>query len=354
MKLTAHYFESMDAFFDACNQKPKDVEYCLYVASKCVIDHAYLSKQYVKVIGAIFREIIFNNRVYDDGLIAIEVDQNKQLHLICNIKNPSLEIYDFSDVKSIITIFDGMSPYSEKFLQTLFSYTNIDTKIIGGGAGLLYKDESRIFFDNNQFYRNCALLLTMSFDINLAVQHGWEYLEGPFVVTSSQESLLKGIDYQNAFDIYKRVVEKDAKVQLTQENFLSISKMYPLGIVKYRGEQIVRDPIKFDENGLTLIGNIDNNTVINILRGNKRTLLDATKNASKEVVSDSSECAIIFDCITRKDFLEDEFDKELDIIYKQKESMNVIGAITIGEVANDGKSYINFLNKTCVIGGVCF
>lgn len=354
MKVTAQYYKSVDEFIGVCNQEQNRYDYCLLVASKCNVSHKSLSKLSFKILGAIFPEIIFNNRVYDDGLIAIKIDGNKELYLIQDIKNPALESYDFSQTKSIITIFDGMSSYGEKFLQTLFTCTNIDTKILGGGAGVLQPKSSHIIFDNNAFYTNSALLLTMQIDINLAVQHGWEYLEGPFVVTSSQDGILKGIDFQNAFEIYKRVVEKDANIKLTKENFLEIAKMYPLGIVKYRGEQIVRDPVKYNESGLELIGMIENNSVINILKGNKKTLIKATKKASKQVISKFSESVFMFDCLTRKDFLEEEFEKELDIICKQKKSMNVIGAITIGEVANDGQSYINFLNKTCVIGGVCF
>ena len=46
--------------------------------------------------------------------------------------------------------------------------------------------------------------------------------------------------------------------------------------------------------------------------------------------------------------MEDEFQQELDIV--TKESDNLIGAMTLGEIANTGKEYLEFYNKTAVIG----
>lgn len=353
MKLEALYYEDLESFLQNI-KTTKQNEYCLLVAKECAIDFKALSSLSIKITGALFPQIIFNNKLYSKGLIAIRVDASKHVFLIKNMKEPALEHYDFSGVKSVLTVFDGLSNYTETFLQALFSCVEINTKIFGGGAGWFEDDLKRIIFDNHQYYNDAVILLTMKLDVSLGVHHGWEYLEGPFVATSSQDYVLKGIDYKDAFKMYKSVVEKDCGKTLTKENFLDIAKMYPLGIVKYRGEQIVRDPIGLKNGGLALIGHIPINTVINILKADKQTLLNATRDASNMAITQGCKVAIIFDCFTRKNFLEEKFEDELDIIHQKNNTINVIGVISIGEVANSGQGYINFLNKTCVIGGICF
>lgn len=52
-------------------------------------------------------------------------------------------------------------------------------------------------------------------------------------------------------------------------------------------------------------------------------------------------------------FLEDDFTKELDGIKKQVDNETLFGALTLGEIANNGNEYINFYNKTCVVGVLC-
>lgn len=353
MKFEALYYEDLESFLNTVKTKQVH-EYCLLVAKECKLDLAHLASSDIKITGAVFPEIIFNNKLYSKGLVAITVDSTKQLHLIKNMHKPFLDTYDFSDVKSVLTIFDGLSNCTETFLQALFSRVDINTKIFGGGAGWLENHSNGFIFDNQQFYLDAVILLSMKLEVSLGVHHGWEYLKGPFIATSSHENVLKGIDYKDAFDMYKNVVENDCGITLTEENFLDISKIYPFGIVKYRGEQIVRDPIGLKNGGLALIGHVPINTVINILKGDKQTLLNATRDASNEAIKEGCKVAVIFDCFTRKNFLEDKFEDELDIIHQKNNTINVIGVISMGEVANNGQEYVNFLNKTCVIGGICF
>lgn len=353
MKLEAFYYKDLESFLNTIKTEQEN-EYCLLVAKECAIDFTILSTLPIRIVGGIFPEIIYNDKLYTQGLIALSINSTKQLHLIENMQEPKLEHYNFNGVKAVLTVFDGLSHHTEGFLQTLFSCVEINTKIFGGGAGWLKQKGNPSIFDNHQYYSEAAILLSMQLEVSLGIQHGWEYLEGPFVATSSHEYVLKGIDYKNAFEMYKSVVEKDSGLTLSEENFLDISKTYPLGILKYRGEQIVRDPVRLENDGLALIGHVPINTVINILKGDKQTLLNATHNAVQEAIKEGCKIAIIFDCFTRKNFLEEKFEDELDIIHQKNNAIKLIGVISMGEVANNGQEYVNFLNKTCVIGGICF
>jgi hypothetical protein len=351
MNIVAHYFESLEEFLVKNNNQ----EYLLLVATKTKIDLDSFRNKKLKVLGAIFPQIIFNNNVYHHGIIAIELNDNMKSCFIKDIsKFSSLENESFKDVNSVIAILEGLSKHNEPFLFNLFERVDIHTNIMGAGAGFIEDTSKACLFDNNGFYKDSAILISLKNSIDLSVKHGWDYLEGPHIVTSCDGNILKTIDHRSAFEVYKEVIENDSGIILDESNFSEVSKNYPFGIVKYKGEQIVRDPIAVDGDSLILVGKVSNNSIVNILKGKNESLLRASKEAVCEVLKNDCEFILIFDCITRKSFLGDNFDEELDTIYKQTKAKVFVGAISIGEVANEGNKYINFLNKTCVIGGICF
>lgn len=351
MIIEANYFNTLEGFL----KNSTSGNYLLLVASNSNIDLNMINKKLFNIYGAFFPQIIYNDSVYEKGLIAIKINSNMKALLINDMNDTNfLKKQDFSNIKSLLTIVEGFSNSKEKFLEELYQKIDINTSIIGGGAGIYEDNTKAVVFDNENFYKNGAIIVTLKSSMVLSVKHGWEILEGPFIVTDSCENSLNKIDHKGALEVYKEVIKKDCGLIIDKNNFSEISKNYPIGIMKYRKEQIVRDPISFENSSLKLVGKICNNSVINILKGENESLLKASREAASEVLENECNFVMMFDCITRKNFLEDHFDEELDTIYKKSSADTFIGAITIGEIANKGNKYINFLNKTCVIGGVCF
>ncbi len=58
----------------------------------------------------------------------------------------------------------------------------------------------------------------------------------------------------------------------------------------------------------------------------------------------------MIDCISRVLFLEDSFVKEIDSVSNIIGDLPLVGALTLGEIANKSDTYIDFYNKTCVVG----
>lgn len=351
MNLNSKYFENQDKFLEQnINLNSK---YLILSTSSTIIDLQKFNNQNIDICGAIFSHIIFNNNIYNNGLISIEIDEKEIiLDFIEDIENYEFNINKFIETQSIISIFNGFNNYNQDFFIKLFENTPLDVNIMGGGAGIIEDKDKKVFFNNEGFYLNSAILLSIKSKIKLTSKDGWECLSGPYIVTSCDKNIIKTIDYIDAFELYKNEIKKDSNIELTQDNFLEISKNYPIGIVRYSGADIVRDPISFEKGNLILVTEIGVNSIINILKGNKTSLINAVKEAAKEVLNESSSTALVFSCITRKNFLEEIFQKEIDEIYAQIDSKNIIGALTIGEIASNGNKYINLLNKSCVIGGI--
>lgn len=350
MNIDFKYFDNQDAFLKYTNNKKS--KYLVFVAFKTNIKLEDFNHKNIEIYGAIFSYIIYKNSVYHEGLISIEITEEIDINFIENINNYNFNNSSFVESKSIITIFNGFSECNETFFVKLFESIPIDTKIIGGGAGIIEETTKKVLFNNKGFFLNSAIILSLNEKIKIASRHGWEHLSGPFIVTSSENNILKSIDYVDAFELYKNEIKKDCGLDITKENFLEISKNYPIGIVKYSDKNIVRDLISFENGSLVLVNDVKVNSIINILKGKKEVLINAASEAAKEVSYKNNSFAIVFNCITRKNFLEEKFEEELDALYSEVNTDNMIGVTTIGEIANSGNRYITLLNKTCVIGTI--
>jgi hypothetical protein len=49
-------------------------------------------------------------------------------------------------------------------------------------------------------------------------------------------------------------------------------------------------------------------------------------------------------------FLQDRYSEEIRSLYDG--TIPLIGALTIGEIANSGREFIDYYNRTCVVGAV--
>lgn len=351
MKAAVEYFIDLDSFLE--NKKNSTTQYILYVTSNTPIEINKLQETSNKIYGAFFPQIVYNNRLYSEGLIAFELDEFSKLHKMNSIENPDFAEMALKDAASLVCILDGFSVYNESFLPKLYGKVNLYTNIIGAGAGSLDNNIEGALFSNEGFFNDGALLVEMNSPINIGVRHGWEYLAGPFVATKSEQNRLYTIDYQDAFKLYSKVIKEDCGIELNSQNYLEVTKNYPFGIVKYEGEQIVRDPIKYENGSLVLVGEIKENSIINILKGDKNNLLKAAKSASQEALKNNCQSILLFDCVSRVSFLGKTFDDELQVIAQSTKDANIVGAISLGEIANRGKKFIHFYNKTCVVGGLC-
>ena len=351
MIVNIKYFKNIKYFLK--KERRKDIKYVLMVASKTKFDLTELNDYELDFVGAIFSHIIYNNKLYESGLVVLELNAFMELVFIKNINNVSFPKNEFSQCKSIISIVEGISKYNDSFLERLFSIVDVNTNIIGGGAGFMNNHSDGVLFDTNGFYTDAAILIKIKNNITMGVKHGCNFLCGPYVATSCQENILNKIDYKDAFEVYKNAIYKDCKIELTEDNFEELAKAYPLGIVKYNSEQIVREPIAKVDGKLVLLGEVKNNAILNVLKVDKTSMLEASLQAAKSAISDDSSLVIMFDCISRVQTLQEQFNQELNHVSDLTKRRTTFGAVTVGEIANSGNKYISFYNQTCVVGAVC-
>jgi hypothetical protein len=186
--------------------------------------------------------------------------------------------------------------------------------------------------------------------LELGVRHGWQEIAGPFRVTDADGPTLNCLDGKPAFSVYSETVEQHTQTAVTRDNFFEAAKAYPFGIVRLDGEQIVRDPFEVtDEDGLNCFGDVPEGEFVHVLEGEADTLIDAARMAKEETQTEkTADTLFFFDCISRVLYLEEEFEQELASV--RTETTETVGALTIGEIANDGAGHLDYYNKTAVVG----
>ncbi len=313
------------------------------------------------IFGGIFPQIIYGDKNHDKGVVICGLSQKADIRIIKNLSDNNVDyeeqlddsILD-DDFKTMFVFVDGFASRISAFIDSLFNTYSLELNFIGGGAGSLSMVQKPCILTNDGLLQDVAIIAALKSESGIGVRHGWIDLHGPLRVSDCEKNIIKTLDHKNAFEVYRSIVEEDAGVSFTDDNFFDIAKGYPFGISKLGTEKIVRDPIVLGENGeLICVGEVPLNSFVHILKGDKKTLTDASREAfdiATQTMGGSSKDKDMFfvDCISRVLFLENDFKEELESVNPNQ--LELVGALTLGEIANSGNDYLEFYNKTAVVG----
>jgi hypothetical protein len=313
------------------------------------------------IFGGIFPEVIYGNRKLSKGAVVIGLPVEPQLLIVPGLSD---EEQDFETLlgewqpalngeKTMFVWVDGLSSRISDLLESMFLVYGPAHNYIGGGAGSLSLVQQPCLFTNQGLVQDSGVLAVLDVPSSIGVSHGWTYVSGPYKVTESTRNVIKTLNWQPAFDVYRGVIDPMIEQPLSQENFFDFAKRHPLGIARLNAENIVRDPILVGDDGsLICVGEVSEESHIDILHGNPECLINAARQASmisRQSFDGVGENALTFvaDCISRVLFLGDAFENELQAISGEGAT---VGALTLGEIANNGQDYLEFYNKTVVVG----
>ncbi|SEL66201.1 FIST C domain-containing protein [Aquimarina amphilecti] len=336
----------------------------LTVPEKTILDIPQLveelNKLDVQFMGGIFPKIIYQNGLYDEGIVVNFVDRVATLFVTQNLREKDFTIpsapLDREKDYCAFTMIDGLTGNISNYLSELYRVFGTNCLYLGGGAGSLTLEQKPCVFSNEGFFMNAAITIIYETSGSIGVQHGWEKIEGPIIATKTDKNIIQELNWRNALEVYKEIVKSDCGKELNEDNFFDIAKSYPFGIVKDNSECVVRDPIATNDKGeLICVGEVFNNTMLDVLKGKEENLLESANKAAQLAVESfpNPTSAVIIDCISRTLFLEDHFQKELDnvvsLLKKENDQMFIGGALTLGEISSFN-GYLELFNKTIVIG----
>lgn len=253
----------------------------------------------------------------------------------------------------LLVFVDGFATRIGALVRALFEEFGVENNYIGGGAGSLSMQQKPCLFTNGGMLQDAAILLQLEWPSGIGVSHGWDVISEPLIVTSAQHTTIKRLNYELAIDVYRRIVEPAAGEPVRDDAFFDVAKAHPFGIRRLDSDVIVRDPLVLTPEGhLVCVGEVPEGAFVHILRGDAESLIAAARRAG-DLAQQSFPAGhtpgfrFVVDCISRSLFLGDHFTKELAAI---DEGLPMVGALTIGEIANSGREFLEFYNKTAVVG----
>ncbi|CAL2105644.1 conserved hypothetical protein [Tenacibaculum sp. 190524A02b] len=319
-----------------------------------------LNKANISFIGGIFPKVIAQSNTYEKGIVVTPLYNVKKIFTIQEISKKSFTIpniaFNSDKEYSLITYVDGLTAHISNYLSKLYENYGMKTNYFGGGAGSLSLVQQPCVFSKDGFFEDAAIACILEMKSSIGVKHGWKKLNGPFIVNKANTNTVEEINWENPFTIYKDIVEKDALQTFNDSNFFDIAKGYPLGIIKQGLDSVIRDPLTVNANNeLVCVGEVEENTLINIMKGDACSLINAAVEATEESISKAQnpKTAFVIDCISRVLYLENDFEKEIQNVSKTIQNkfpdIDINGALTLGEISSYGNGFIEFYNKTIVV-----
>ncbi len=320
----------------------------------------------LKLFGGIYPMITLQGNLLKQGALIIGFKETFDVTLFSQLDHVSNEgcleklitsalerKNNFRGHDSFLMFYDALIDNVEGFIDCLFECLDHGINIAGGGAGNLDFIQRPCLFTNQGLHHNAVLLVTLPRKLTTSIAHGWHVFQGPFLVSEAQGQTVQSLDYRPAYEVYCHAIETVTEHTFSNTDFFDIAKNFPLGIEDINNNLIVRDPILAQNNNLQCVGNIPINSMVYLLEGDTETLISSTEQAAISAFSARSQTirstTMVFDCVSRVLFMEDEFEKELDVIAKHCASPALFGVISLGEIANSPSGAIRLLNKSIVI-----
>lgn len=332
----------------------------LYISENFNFDSDILSKQLKSirktVVGGVFPEVIMDGKRSGDSAILLglplsmscividEFDENKIIEKVTEGLNE-----DVDENSTFLIFIDALVRDKNILFDCLYNYYGSIPNYLGGGAGTLKFEPLPCVITNKGVLQGAGLVASIAYKINIGVAHGWSPISRQLKVTEISNNEIISLDWEPVMEVYQAIVEEHSKKEFDYDDFFNCVKSYPIGIRKLNDNMTVRDPFKTENGRLFLLDDIEEGSYVQVLYGNLETLIDGAADARKKAENAGVQKGntFIIDCISRSLFMGKEFAEEL----KELDPMsNSFGALTLGEIANNGDEYLDVYNKTAVVG----
>lgn len=316
----------------------------------------------IPVFGGVFPGIISETSWHKDKVLGCAIEHPVSLQVFRDLSlldELPAELQNADDIRTFLVIIDGLASKVSFFLELLFETCTRQASYIGGGAGSIELNGRPVLFTADEYFSGGALVAGIEGFVGVGVSHGWEPFYGPLVANRVKGNVLLELNWQPAFLLYKKILEEKTGASVNPGNFFALAKGYPFGMMRINGSIIVRDPIKVGaENSITLVGEVPENSVLMILRGDPENLIKAASEAADKATASFQEQqgkpgrgVFVIDCISRVLFLGDCIAQELMAIRSHTPlDLPMFGFLSLGEVASLGDRFLEFYNKTTVVG----
>lgn len=247
----------------------------------------------VPVFGGLFPGVLFEGEKHEDGAVVVSLSTEPSTTVVTDLSDsetairPQLRTNVVTPGETTAFVFvDSHATRIGTFVERVFESYGVDCRFLGGGTGELSEGQDPSVITDEGVLSDAAVLATVEIPSELGVNHGWREVDGPF-----------------------RVNDADGDI--------------------------------------TCFGSVREGEYLHVLTGDESSLIRAARTAASEARPTDGGRLCVFDCISRVQYLADDFHAELDAIGTDEEP--AFGALTIGEIANGDGGHLEYYNKTVVV-----
>ena len=322
-----------------------------------------LRAQRLPVFGGVFPQLIVGPKRLMRGTVVVALSKPVRPWVVrglgagvSSLDEAVEPVLDLSLRPATVLVFvDGFARRLSALLRSLFGVHGLEANFLGGGAGSLSLRPQPCVITPEGLLQDVAVVVQWPVFSGVGVAHGWEVIAEPLQVTRASHNIVHELNHRPALEVYRALVGPHAGRDVGVEGFFDVAKAYPFGIRKLGAEVVVRDPLQaLDDGSLVCVGEVPPLALVHVLHGRRDSLLAAAALArdrarqSLPAEAGPAQAMMVIDCISRCLFLGEDFDDELAAL--DLPGLPRFGALTLGEIANTGRDYLEFYNKTAVVG----
>lgn len=314
------------------------------------------------LVGGVFPKVMHDELCTARGTVVAGLQAQVQVLTLPALGDESLDAAreaQFAALRpapgsTLLMFVDGLNPRADLVLECLFNCLGLEISYLGAAAGSASFQPVPCVLSNLGLLRDAAVVALIDAPAGVGVAHGWEPLGEGLKVTRSAGNRIVSLDWQQPFAAYRAQIEAQTPLRFDGTNFNSIALRYPFGISRMDCEMVVRAPLLAQDGQLVCAGAVPQGSFVYVLCGSEDTLLDAAGAARAQALAMREEMrpqdALLFiDCISRAFFLGEHFAQELRTV---RQDRTLIGVISLGEIANTGRDFLEFFNCTAVVGAL--
>lgn len=317
----------------------------------------------IPIFGGCFPGIICQDQAYERGTLVIGLPVRPHLQVINDLSGYGAcfddaidaSIFDLIDDGTMVLLVDGMFRNVNSLLDSIFNAVGLGVGYLGGGASSLELVQKPSLFTNAGLRQDCALLAHLPMSSGIGIAHGMHSVDGPHKITGASFNTVTTIDWKPAAQFYRELITAQPEYDSTFKGVLGTDAHFSLGLNRLDAERVILEPAwTGPDDSIVFMAEVREGEFVDIMRVTAESMVAsaalAMERAHDTFKADAPPKTVIsFDCISRKLFLGDRFSEELGAIGKA--GIRHVGALTCGgEIGTNGRDFLDYHNRTCVVG----
>ncbi|MGB8517246.1 MAG: FIST N-terminal domain-containing protein, partial [Gallionella sp.] len=248
---------------------PEDLRDMVPKLQRCAISTG------VRLVGAIFPELIFGSEFRRDGILLIEFASMPDYILSASLNEEhgkkmavqalSLMVEKLPKVSSLLMFFDGMLGNISSILDDIYYELGDRCHYVGLCAGSESFQPMPCVFDRDNLFENGLLGIGLPLHSGAVLNHSYNIPPETLTASATTNNRITQIDWRPAFEKYAELIQSTYGVTVTRENFYSMGVHFPFALHRISGEMLIRIPVAVDDEGaLFCVGEVPEGALLNV------------------------------------------------------------------------------------------